>query len=106
MGRDTPVVLCQRLATPDGIVISSVLGSVAAEGAEGTTGGEPNDDSSITVVQIGQNGEYGEYMGTVRLPAQTEVTCYKEPIGSCRTESLILPAAGEGGLLGLPLARG
>ncbi|KAI9533699.1 hypothetical protein NQZ68_019780 [Dissostichus eleginoides] len=68
---------CQRLATPDGIVISSVLGSVAAEGAEGTTGGEANDDSSITVVQIGQNGEY---LGTARLPAQTEGTCYTEPI--------------------------
>ncbi|KAI9536394.1 hypothetical protein NQZ68_033653 [Dissostichus eleginoides] len=39
----------------NGIVISSVLGSVAAEGAEGTTGGEASDDSSITVVQIGQN---------------------------------------------------
>ncbi|KAI9539194.1 hypothetical protein NQZ68_009271 [Dissostichus eleginoides] len=37
---------CQILATPDGIVISSVLGSVAAEGAEGTTGGEASDDSS------------------------------------------------------------
>ncbi|KAI9523778.1 hypothetical protein NQZ68_024300 [Dissostichus eleginoides] len=90
---------CQRLATPDVIVISSV----AAEGAEGTTGGEASDDSSITVVQIGQNGEY---LGTARLPAQTEATCYTEPIGSCRTESLILPAAGEGGLLGLPLALG
>ncbi|KAI9546561.1 hypothetical protein NQZ68_025723 [Dissostichus eleginoides] len=61
----------------DGIVISSVLGSVAAEGAEGTTGGEASDDSSITVVQIGQNGEY---LGTARLPAQTEGTCYTEPI--------------------------
>ncbi|KAI9543718.1 hypothetical protein NQZ68_008765 [Dissostichus eleginoides] len=68
---------CQRLATPDGIVISSVLGSVAAEGAEGTTGGEASDDSSITVVQIGQNGEY---LGTARLPTQTEGTCYTEPI--------------------------
>ncbi|KAK5927087.1 hypothetical protein CgunFtcFv8_022609 [Champsocephalus gunnari] len=45
--------------------MSSVLGSVAAEGAEGTTGGEASDDSSITVVQIGQNGEY---LGTARLP--------------------------------------
>ncbi|KAI9518519.1 hypothetical protein NQZ68_036401 [Dissostichus eleginoides] len=63
---------CQRLATPDGIVISSVLGSMAAEGAEGTTGGEASDDSSITVVQIGQNGEY---LGTARLPTQTEGTC-------------------------------
>ncbi|KAI9523152.1 hypothetical protein NQZ68_030500 [Dissostichus eleginoides] len=68
---------CQRLATPDGIVISSVLGSVAAEGAEGTTGGEASDDSSITLAQIGQNGEY---LGTARLPSQTEGTCYKEPI--------------------------
>ncbi|KAK1891301.1 THAP domain containing protein 11 [Dissostichus eleginoides] len=64
-------------AAPSGIVISSVLGSVAAEGAEGTTGGEASDDSSITVVQIGQNGEY---LGTARLPAQTEGTCYTEPI--------------------------
>ncbi|KAL3050097.1 hypothetical protein OYC64_012193 [Pagothenia borchgrevinki] len=62
---------------PDGIVISSVLGSVAAEGAEGNTGGEASDDRSITVVQIGQNGEY---LGTARPPAQTEGTCYKEPI--------------------------
>ncbi|KAI9519188.1 hypothetical protein NQZ68_030720, partial [Dissostichus eleginoides] len=60
----------------DGIVISSVLGSVAAERAEGTTGGEASDDSSITVVQIGQKGEY---LGK-RLPAQTEGTCYTEPI--------------------------
>ncbi|KAL3065415.1 THAP domain-containing protein 11 [Trematomus bernacchii] len=64
-------------AAHSGILISSVLGSVAAEGAEGTTGGEASDDSSITVVQIGQNGEY---LGTARLPAQTEGTCYTEPI--------------------------
>ncbi|XP_010793142.1 THAP domain-containing protein 11 [Notothenia coriiceps] len=64
-------------AAPSGILISSVLGSVAAEGAEGTTGGEASDDSSITVVQIGQNGEY---LGTARLPAQTEGTSYTEPI--------------------------
>ncbi|KAI9518428.1 hypothetical protein NQZ68_037182 [Dissostichus eleginoides] len=49
-------------------MISSMLGSVAAEGAEGTTGGEASNDSSITVEQIGQNGEY---LGTARLPAQT-----------------------------------
>ncbi|KAK5915275.1 THAP domain-containing protein 11 [Pseudochaenichthys georgianus] len=64
-------------AAPSGLLISRVLGSVAAEGAEGTTGGEASDDSSITVVQIGQNGEY---LGTARLPAQTEGTCYTEPI--------------------------
>ena len=61
-------------AAHSGILISSVLGSVAAEGAEGTTGGEASDDSSITVVQN------GEYLGTVRLPAQTEGTWYTEPI--------------------------
>ncbi|KAK5873915.1 hypothetical protein PBY51_018915 [Eleginops maclovinus] len=64
-------------AATSGIVITTVLGSTAAEGAEGTTGGEASDDSSITVVQIGQNGEY---LGTARLPAQTEGTCYTEPI--------------------------
>lgn len=54
-----------------GIVITSVVGN-AAEGAEGNAGGEASDDS-ITVVQIGQNGEY---LGTARLPAQSEGTCY------------------------------
>ncbi|XP_037644885.1 THAP domain-containing protein 11 [Sebastes umbrosus] len=49
-----------------------VLGSVLVEGAEGNAGGEASDDS-ITVVQIGQNGEY---LGTARLPAQSEGTCY------------------------------
>ncbi|KAI9515256.1 hypothetical protein NQZ68_026998 [Dissostichus eleginoides] len=82
---------CQRLATPDGIVISSVLGSVVAEGAEGTTGGEASDDSSITVVQIGQNGEY---LGTAQLPAQTEGTCYTEPINGRRRSAR--PALGSG----------
>ncbi|KAK2854081.1 hypothetical protein Q5P01_006742 [Channa striata] len=56
---------------------SSVLGNTA-EGAEGNAGGEASDDS-ITVVQIGQNGEY---LGTARLPAQAEGTCYTAPIGS------------------------
>lgn len=58
-------------AATSGIVITNVLAS-AAEGAEGNAGGEASDDS-ITVVQIGQNGEY---LGTARLPAQTEGTCY------------------------------
>ncbi|XP_029981311.1 THAP domain-containing protein 11 [Sphaeramia orbicularis] len=64
-------------AATSGIVITNVLAS-AAEGAEGNAGGEASDDS-ITVVQIGQNGEY---LGTARLPAQTEGTCYSGPIGS------------------------
>lgn len=54
----------------------SVLGSTA-EGAEANAGGEASDDS-ITVVQIGQNGEY---LGTARLPAQSEGT-YGAPISS------------------------
>ncbi|XP_030580436.1 THAP domain-containing protein 11 [Archocentrus centrarchus] len=64
-------------AAPSGIgVTSSVLGSTA-EGAEANAGGEASDDS-ITVVQIGQNGEY---LGTARLPAQTEGTSYTGQIG-------------------------
>ncbi|XP_035484824.1 THAP domain-containing protein 11 [Scophthalmus maximus] len=62
-------------AATSGIVIASVVGS-AAEGAEGNAGGEASDDS-ITVVQIGQNGEY---LGTARLPAQSEGTCYTAPV--------------------------
>ncbi|XP_023133175.1 THAP domain-containing protein 11 [Amphiprion ocellaris] len=62
-------------AATSGIVITSVLGNTA-EGAEGNAGGEASDDS-ITVVQIGQNGEY---LGTARLPAQSEGTCYTAPI--------------------------
>lgn len=62
-------------AATSGIVLTSVLGSTA-EGAEGNAGGEASDDS-ITVVQIGQNGEY---LGTARLPAQSEGTCYTAPI--------------------------
>ncbi|XP_034413752.1 THAP domain-containing protein 11 [Cyclopterus lumpus] len=58
-------------AATSGIVLSNVLGSTA-EGAEGNAGGEASDDG-ITVVQIGQNGEY---LGTARLPAQSEGTCY------------------------------
>ncbi|XP_032373924.1 THAP domain-containing protein 11 [Etheostoma spectabile] len=58
-------------AATSGIVIASVVDSTA-EGAEGNAGGEASDDS-ITVVQIGQNGEY---LGTARLPAQSEGTCY------------------------------
>lgn len=63
-------------AATSGIVIANVL-ATAAEGAEGNAGGEASDDS-ITVVQIGQNGEY---LGTARLPAQTEGT-YSGQVGS------------------------
>ncbi|KAM7015259.1 THAP domain-containing protein 11 [Tautogolabrus adspersus] len=63
-------------AATSGIVITNVLGNTA-EGAEGNTGGEASDDT-ITVVQIGQNGEY---LGTARLPAQSEGTCFSAPIG-------------------------
>lgn len=56
-----------------GIVISNLS---VPEGTEGTAGGEANNDE-ITVVQIGQNGEY---LGTARLPVQTEGTCYTAPI--------------------------
>lgn len=68
-------------AATSGVVINSVLGSTA-EGAEANAGGEASDDS-ITVVQIGQNGEY---LGTARLPAQSEGT-YGAPITS--TDDLI-----------------
>lgn len=64
-------------AATSGIVLTSVLDSTA-EGAEGNAGGEASDDS-ITVVQIGQNGEY---LGTARLPAHSEGTCYTAPVGS------------------------
>lgn len=59
------------------IISTSVLGNTAVV-AEGSAGGEAGDDN-ITVVQIGQNGEY---LGTARLPAQSEGTCYTAPIGS------------------------
>lgn len=62
-------------AAPSGIVITNVLANTA-EGAEASAGGEASDDS-ITVVQIGQNGEY---LGTARLPAQSEGTCYTAPV--------------------------
>lgn len=56
-----------------GVVISNLS---VPEGTEGTAaGGEANNDD-ITVVQIGQNGEY---LGTARLPLQTEGT-YSAPI--------------------------
>ncbi|KAM9409623.1 THAP domain-containing protein 11 [Pholidichthys leucotaenia] len=58
-------------AATSGILITSVLANTA-EGAEGNAGGEASDDT-ITVVQIGQNGEY---LGTARLPGQSEGTCY------------------------------
>ncbi|CAJ1049152.1 THAP domain-containing protein 11 [Xyrichtys novacula] len=64
-------------AATSGIVITNDLGSTA-EGAEGNTGGEASDDT-ITVVQIGQNGEY---LGTARLPAQSEGTFYAAPTAS------------------------
>lgn len=58
-------------AATSGIVLTGVLDG-AAVGAEGTAGGEASDDG-ITVVQIGQNGEY---LGTARLPAHSEGTCF------------------------------
>lgn len=67
-------VLVPAAAATSGIVLTNVLGSTA-EGAEGISGGEASDDT-ITVVQIGQNGEY---LGTARLPAQSEGTCYTAP---------------------------
>lgn len=63
-------------AATSGIVVTGVLGNTA-EGAEGNAGGEASDDS-ITVVQIGQNGEY---LGTARLPAHSEGTCFTGEIG-------------------------
>ncbi|KAM3624965.1 uncharacterized protein V6R79_004413 [Siganus canaliculatus] len=65
-------------AATSGVVINSVLGNTAPEGAEANAGGEASDDS-ITVVQIGQNGEY---LGTARLPVQSEGTCYTSQISS------------------------
>ncbi|XP_072236582.1 THAP domain-containing protein 11 [Leuresthes tenuis] len=59
------------------IIATSVLGNTAGV-AEGNAGGEAGDEN-ITVVQIGQNGEY---LGTARLPAQSEGTCYTAPVGS------------------------
>lgn len=74
--------------TPSGIVITrTVLGSTA-EGAEGTAGGEANDDS-ITVVQIGQNGEY---LGTARLSAQADGTCFHH---GATTDDLSAVGVGE-----------
>lgn len=62
-------------AATSGVVINSVLASTA-EGAGANAGGEASDDT-ITVVQIGQNGEY---LGTARLPAQSEGTSYTVPV--------------------------
>lgn len=70
-------------AATSGIVLTNVLGNTV-EGAEGNTGGEAIDDS-ITVVQIGQNGEY---LGTARLPSQSEGTCYTAPV--CTSEEQIV----------------
>lgn len=61
-------------AATSGIVATGVLGNTAG-GAEGSVGGEAGDES-ITVVQIGQNGEY---LGTARLPSQSEAT-YTAPV--------------------------
>ncbi|XP_017296486.1 THAP domain-containing protein 11 [Kryptolebias marmoratus] len=72
--------------------VASVLGSTAV-GAEANAGGEAGDDS-ITVVQIGQNGEY---LGTARLPAQSEGTCYSAPGGDAE-QITIEESAGETGL--------
>lgn len=55
--------------------ITNVLANTT-DGAEGGAGGEAGDDT-ITVVQIGQNGEY---LGTARLPAQSDGTCYTAPV--------------------------
>ncbi|CAL9701818.1 unnamed protein product [Knipowitschia caucasica] len=60
-------------AATSGIVVSNLS---VPEGTEGTGGGEASTNE-ITVVQIGQNGEY---LGTARLPAQTEGNCYTAPI--------------------------
>lgn len=60
-------------AATSGIVISNLS---VPEGTEGTVGGGEANNQEITVVQIGQNGEY---LGTARLPAQTEGT-YTAPI--------------------------
>lgn len=70
-------------AATSGMVLGtvSVLGSTV-EGAEANAGGEASDDS-ITVVQIGQNGEY---LGTARLPAQSEGTSYTAPV--CSSDDL------------------
>ncbi|XP_037545945.1 THAP domain-containing protein 11 [Nematolebias whitei] len=75
---------------------ASVLGSTAV-GAEGNAGGEAGDDS-ITVVQIGQNGEY---LGTARLPAPPEGTCYSAPIDVEQITTEESP--GETGVSALPL---
>ncbi|CAG5855345.1 THAP domain-containing protein 11 [Menidia menidia] len=58
------------------IIATSVLGNTAGV-AEAGVGGEAGDDN-ITVVQIGQNGEY---LGTARLPLQSEGTCHTAPGG-------------------------
>ncbi|XP_029953682.1 THAP domain-containing protein 11 [Salarias fasciatus] len=77
-------------AATSGIVVTSVLGNTA-EGAEGNAGGEANDDS-ITVVQIGQNGEY---LGTARLSAQPEGTCYSAPPVSSADDLKADPSSAE-----------
>ncbi|XP_071766385.1 THAP domain-containing protein 11 [Centroberyx gerrardi] len=76
-GRKVSAAIPATVSNPSGIVITNVV-SAAAEAAEGNAGSETGDDS-ITVVQIGQNGEY---IGTARLPAQSEGTCYTAAVGS------------------------
>ncbi|XP_029900941.1 THAP domain-containing protein 11 [Myripristis murdjan] len=70
-GRKVSAAVPATVSSSSGIVITNVVSS-SAEAAEGNAGSEAGDDS-ITVVQIGQNGEY---IGTARLPAQTEGGCY------------------------------
>ncbi|KAM6942542.1 THAP domain-containing protein 11 [Xenentodon cancila] len=69
-------------AATSGIVATSVLGNTAG-GGESNVGGEAGDES-ITVVQIGQNGEY---LGTARLPSQSEAT-YTAPVGSAEEHTV------------------
>lgn len=81
-------------AATSGIVVNTILGNTA-EGAEGNTGGEASDDT-ITVVQIGQNGEY---LGTAKLPTQSEGTCYTAPIDNAE-ELINDDSSGETGSIG------
>lgn len=76
-GRKVSAAVPATVSSSSGIVITNVVSS-SAEAAEGNAGSETGDDG-ITVVQIGQNGEY---IGTARLPAQTEGSCYTAAIGS------------------------
>lgn len=93
-GRKVPAaVTAPAAAATSGVVINSVLASTA-EGAGANAGGEASDDT-ITVVQIGQNGEY---LGTARLPAQSEGTSYTVPIDNAgeliADDASVEPASG------------